>query len=351
MIKDINLNDIDILIDSKLLKQIHSFSNEYFIKKMNNMGGGHYGFFNLDKNSKNTKSPLNPWAFIRVKNEISTLKSSLESILPAIQRGIIAYNDCDDGSEEFILEFCKKYPTFIPKKYPFSIQIQNPKKEKNKLYYYYNWVLSFIPKGEWFIKIDVDQIYDAQKLYKSFYIPKNENDVVSIARMDFAVIKEQVYIIPKPTSKTLFIDEADHWLIKNENLCFREALVKGDSHNWNEIDPAKISKYNNLKSYEAIIINKPHITFYKTQLTNYHFPFVKKDRVIYKTKKNWIKLEKYIDKNLDNLIGIKIDPSFLKKEKIIQIYKTFNLENFKQNKEYKIKNWLKYFYENFISRK
>ncbi|WP_337209650.1 hypothetical protein [Campylobacter molothri] len=39
MIKDINLNDIDILIDSKLLKQIHSFSNEYFIKKMNNMGG------------------------------------------------------------------------------------------------------------------------------------------------------------------------------------------------------------------------------------------------------------------------------------------------------------------------
>lgn len=73
--------------------------------------------------------------------------------------------------------------------------------------------------------------------------------------------------------------------------------------------------------------------------------------MIYKTKKNWIKLEKYIDKNLDNLIGIKIDPSFLKKEKIIQIYKTFNLENFKQNKEYKIKNWLKYFYENFISRK
>lgn len=40
MIKDINLNDIDILIDSKLLKQIHSFSNEYFIKKMNNMGAG-----------------------------------------------------------------------------------------------------------------------------------------------------------------------------------------------------------------------------------------------------------------------------------------------------------------------
>ncbi|MCW1553456.1 hypothetical protein OLS59_10380, partial [Campylobacter jejuni] len=28
---------------------------------------------------------MNPWAFIRVKNEAITLKASLESILPAIQ--------------------------------------------------------------------------------------------------------------------------------------------------------------------------------------------------------------------------------------------------------------------------
>ncbi|MFB1646512.1 hypothetical protein [Campylobacter molothri] len=52
MIKDINLNDIDILIDSKLLKQIHSFSNEYFIKKMNNMGGGIMDFLTSIKIQK-----------------------------------------------------------------------------------------------------------------------------------------------------------------------------------------------------------------------------------------------------------------------------------------------------------
>ncbi|BEK08656.1 hypothetical protein I12384_10820 [Campylobacter coli] len=58
--------------------------------------------------------------------------------MPAIQRGIIGYNDCDDGSEEIILEFCKQYLSFMPKKYPHKIQIENPQSEKNKLYTYYN---------------------------------------------------------------------------------------------------------------------------------------------------------------------------------------------------------------------
>lgn len=64
---------------------------------------------------------------MRVKNEARTLRASLDSILPAIQRGVIGYNDCDDGSEEIILEFCKSYPSFIPVKYPYNVQIHNPK--------------------------------------------------------------------------------------------------------------------------------------------------------------------------------------------------------------------------------
>ncbi|MCW1549934.1 beta-1,4-N-acetylgalactosaminyltransferase, partial [Campylobacter jejuni] len=39
-------------------------------------GGGHKGYFNYDEKSKDPKSPLNPWAFIRVKNEAITLKAS-----------------------------------------------------------------------------------------------------------------------------------------------------------------------------------------------------------------------------------------------------------------------------------
>lgn len=145
----------------------------------------HFGFFSFDKNSKNPKSPLNPWAFVRVKNEARTLRASLDSILPAIQRGVIGYNDCDDGSEEIILEFCKTYPSFIPAKYPHNIIIHNPPKLENKLYHYYNFILSFIPKNEWFIKIDVDHLYDAKRLYKSFYLPRNDKEILFIDNLNF----------------------------------------------------------------------------------------------------------------------------------------------------------------------
>lgn len=126
-------------IDKKL-----KFDNEYFLnlnKKIYNEK--HKGFFDFDPNSKDTKSPLNPWAFIRVKNEATTLRVSLESMLPAIQRGVIGYNDCTDGSEEIILEFCKQYPSFIPVKYPHEVQIENPQSEENKLHSYYNYVARY----------------------------------------------------------------------------------------------------------------------------------------------------------------------------------------------------------------
>lgn len=90
--------------------------NEHFIKENKNIyGKKHKGFFDLDEKAKDVKSPLNPWGFIRVKNEALTLRVSLESILPALQRGIIAYNDCDDGSEELILEFASNIPTSLLK--------------------------------------------------------------------------------------------------------------------------------------------------------------------------------------------------------------------------------------------
>ena len=89
--------------DSRHKKQIHTKDSHKILAQKT-----HFGYFDFDKNAQNPKSPLNPWAFIRVCNEAITLKSCLESILPAIQRGVIAYNDCTDGSEEIILEFdCK----------------------------------------------------------------------------------------------------------------------------------------------------------------------------------------------------------------------------------------------------
>ncbi|MEH1738767.1 hypothetical protein V6948_01065 [Fusobacterium varium] len=51
--------------------------------------------------------PVESWAFIKVRNEIGTIDSCLKSILPVIKKGVIGYKDCDDGTEEYILEFCK----------------------------------------------------------------------------------------------------------------------------------------------------------------------------------------------------------------------------------------------------
>ncbi|HEB7535538.1 TPA: hypothetical protein RZH59_001632, partial [Campylobacter coli] len=296
--------------------------NGYFINRNQSVyGGKHFGFFDFDSDSKNPKSPLNPWAFIRVKNEAITLRASLESILPAIQRGVIGYNDCTDGSEKIILDFCKQYPSFIPVKYPYEIQIENPKNSKNKLYNYYIYIASFIPLGEWFIKIDVDHYYDAMRLYKSFYLPKADNDVVWYKRIDVLVSNSKVYFVKNP-NRDYLINTKDQLLIKkDEKITWKEVLVDGDSINWNVIDKNNASQYKKLKSYESICIKNKK--FIEAELTNYHFPYIK----------NWRNINAYINKIKLTTVGDfikyhyknsdKVDINMINEEKILQMYNAF----------------------------
>ena len=104
--------------------------------------------------SLKTRPAVEPYAFIRVKNESITIKASLNSILPVIKKGVIAYNDCTDGSDLFIQDFCKQNPGFIPFHYPYHVVEQNhPDYLTEKIPYqntlaaYYNAALSFIPKN------------------------------------------------------------------------------------------------------------------------------------------------------------------------------------------------------------
>ncbi len=295
----------DTLVPDHILAHlIHT--NEYFIKENKTIhGGGHKGYFDFDPKSKDKNSPLNPWAFIRVKNEAITLRASLESILPAIQRGVIGYNDCDDGSEEIILEFCKQYPSFIAKKYSHEVQIENPQSEANKLYAYYNWVLSFIPQNEWLIKIDVDHIYDAKKLYKSFYIPRKDNDVLCYPRIDFLVENSEVFL--KFDERFGFLNTIgdDHWLIKNKRLKFIEMLV-GQNH-----------------SYEWLDIRK--LKLHHAELTQYHFPYVKNSRRKYaKTNNVWFRLDDDFILKDENLKFI--DLQMLDEKLIIKEYAKFKIQ-------------------------
>ncbi|MBZ7934108.1 hypothetical protein H2269_01580 [Campylobacter sp. RM13744] len=307
----ISLNKVDKNIDINILTQINTYSNEYFIKLNKNIyKDKHKGFFDFDPNSKDKKSPLNPWAFIRVKNEAITLKASLENILPAIQRGVIGYNDCYDGSEEIILEFCKQYPSFIPVKYPYKIQINNPKEEKNKFYFYCNYLMKFIPQGEWFIKIDVDHIYNAKKLYKSFYIPKEDYDLVAYSRMDF-IIKNQKIFIKKHNFGYLNDIGNDHWLIKNNNIKWEES----------------IDIINGLTYYFEAVNTKKY-KLYHTELLNYHFPYEKfrKRKAIDNTELT--SLDDFLKKYYPKLVNI-IDIDLLDKKLILDKYNSFNF-NIKQ---------------------
>ena len=253
-------------------------------------------------NKKYRITPIDPWAFIRIKNEISTFQSCLESIIPVIKKGVIGYhrleeNEVDDGTEIYITEFCKKYSGFILFKYDYNVIPANDKRYtklsnipiENRLDSYYNAVLSKIPRNEWFIKIDCDHVYDTEKLRKLMYLPKKDTDVISYSRLNLHYENKKLYVIKNPT----LFDVGDSWLLKNGRFF----------------------------AYEGIIIPKNR-NFYNTGLFNWHFPFIKISRNI--EKNNLIEYEKYNFSLYDKLY-YHIEKDMIDKERILNICKRFKI--------------------------
>lgn len=265
----------------------------------------------IKKNMNNVK--IEPWAFIRVKNEIQTIELSLESILPVIKRGIIGYNECTDGTEEVILKFCEKNPGFIPCKYEykvFPVCSEEYKKNMNEecwLSSYYNFVLSKIPKGDWLIKIDCDHIYDAEKLEKSLYLPHKDDDCIILPKINLHYSDGKILVFKKSGYNNVF----DHWIIKNNNLKFEMERFydkNGEFKAWEKL---------NLKGKKIIV----------TEVTNYHFPEIKRWRTI--PYLEGLEREKFVELNLwkkqhKNLDSV-IDFEMLNEEKILKICKKFKL--------------------------
>lgn len=174
---------------------------------------------------------VEPYAFIRVKNERRTLLTSLNSILPVIKKGVIAYNiapgEETDGSEKLIEQFCRENPGFIPFHYPYHVEPPNSPKYatgelafENTLGGYYQAVLEKIPKNEWLIKIDVDELYLASALEYSFSIPKTQEDIVVYSLLN-------VVRTPNNEIKVVrYVRSGDHWLIFNNNLRFENVIRK-----------------------------------------------------------------------------------------------------------------------------
>lgn len=230
------------------------------------------------KNPKNPKSPQNPWAFIRVCNEKETLKQSLESIVGAISRGVIVYNECTDGSEEIIKDFCSKHQGFKCIEYPYQVARCHCSKidfkNKKTLADYYNFALSFIPQGEWLIKIDTDQIYDANKLKESFKLPKTPRDIVYYFRINLHCFDNAILI----DKNTPLYDPKDHWLICNNGLFFINSIVE---------------EYEEKIFYwESLIIPFYHF-WIDAPLNTWHFPFIKASRRNLALRENYIHISKY----------------------------------------------------------
>lgn len=211
---------------------------------------------------------VDPWAFIRVKNERSTLLASLESILPVIHRGVIAYNlapgEYSDGSEKIIESFCKKHPEFIPFHYPHYIEPALSKRYldskipfENTLAGYYSAALALIPKNEWMLKIDVDHIHHKDALLHSLYLPKSTKDIVSYSRLD--VVRDannhlRVVTYERP---------GDQLLIFNDDLgYYNNAGYRDDG---------------SVYAFEVLTHGKRNIP-YCPECMSMHFPFEKKSR-------------------------------------------------------------------------
>nr|WP_258457108.1 beta-1,4-N-acetylgalactosaminyltransferase [Helicobacter sp. 10-6591] len=279
----------------------------------------HRGYFEFDTNAKNPQSPLNPWAFIRVKNERHTLRSSLDSMLPAFQRGVIGYNDCTDGSEEIILDFCKSYPSFIPAKYPHSINLEHPANEMQKLHSYYNFVLSFIPQDEWMMKIDVDHIYDAKKLFASFYIPKNTYQKVDYPRIDF-IIKDQEIFIQKIPGMFLGVrDGEDQCLVLRKHIKFKERKSCKKAM-WIDSTHTQPTLF-----VEEQVLDPQLKTTYQADLTQWHFPAVKQYRHNYIEHLELLTLEEFKQLHKHTLLGTKIESYMLEKDFILSMHQRFCL--------------------------
>ncbi|WP_219350147.1 hypothetical protein [Helicobacter sp. 11S02629-2] len=224
---------------------------------------------------RKVKGAIKPYAFIRVCNEIPTIKASLESIA-FLGRGVIVYNDCDDGSEEVILEFCKTHKGFKAYKYPYHVKRVHRESEVfppeyKELFEYYNFALSKIPKDKWLLKIDVDQIYFQDITEESFKLIEHENDVVCYPRVNLHVLDGEVLV-----NKHIPISDVnDHWLIFNHGLSFKKYVEGGGV-------------------MEALALPHANLNFIKSPINSFHFPLLKKQRFT-KKREDFMSLDEFKD--------------------------------------------------------
>lgn len=212
------------------------------------------------------RKPIKPYAFIRVHNEIKTIDTCFESIIDCVAGGVIGFNSCTDGTKEYILAFCQKYPQFTPVEYPYDVIPGGDFRYKEEqlddnlcLDSYYNFVWEKLPKNEWIIKIDADHIYNKKYLQDLCKLPIRKKDCVILNRINLHCVDGKVYIHKKHP----FSENGDHWIIYNQNIHFQ--LFRG----WIN---------DRFTAYEFLELPKKERKKIYGVLCNWHFPNVKNQR-------------------------------------------------------------------------
>lgn len=201
-----------ILFKQKRKTVLNKLQNRFYTPAMRKSAPLHY-----DK-------MVEPWAFMRVHNERRTLKATLDSIDGVIHKGVIAHHGCTDGSEKIIHEFCKTHPGFIEYEYPYEVVPAHDPRYKGEVPYentlaaYYEAVLSHIPKGEWFIKVDGDLVFFKDPLKYSFSLMAGDRCVSVYSRLnlyvDYTAEKREIYVLS-------YLRPGDQLLIKNLGISYR----------------------------------------------------------------------------------------------------------------------------------
>lgn len=255
-----------------------------------------------ERDQFNNKPSVEPWAFMRVHNEIKMIKKSLPNIKKVIHRGVIATHGSTDGTDEYIEEFCKQNENFIFYRYPYHVFPANDERYKRDIPYentlaaYYNATLNLIPQNEWLIKIDADMLCFPECLEKTFHMVQSEDDCLIYSRLDCIRTENNSWMI------SAYRRPGDQWLIKNKNLKFINKIFYD---------------HGEFRAHEVLLKGKKRII--SPECVWLHFPYEKEWRNNYQS----IKLYN-IDDFLQSIDNWEIDKNIFNKPNLLRIFQSID---------------------------
>ena len=241
-------------------------------------------------------------AFMRIKNGEDYLKATILSIINQVDEIICVFNDCNDNTENILVELENEYSKIKVYKYIPPVYVMNSEKyleteenSVNSFSYYSNFALSKTTK-KYCIKIDDDEIFFPNILtkFKNELIKTNNKYAIGIMGINLVDYKEE-----------LFVNNNDIYTNGSDTIFFK---YNNDN---------KFFKTTNSERFAGPIINRKEIVFYHTKrckkdrgINNYQLDENQKSRY-HKINNDYfenlklIKFEDYMnEKNLINPINL-----------------------------------------------